>query len=175
MRKMAQEYDDKRLSLVCLRWMGCNLLAVALYLPFGWHESGYGFPALPLFVMAAQAYYLRRFCPWWVWIWVSFVGCVASLLTLMLWGLAIGCTMSLAQAVCVLPRSIKAGAAWAILGPLGWIAAALLFSGSDMGTHSWAIGWSVAFLIQGFFLLPAVVLLDRVAFREEQGRLTQQG
>lgn len=160
---MVQSLDEKRLSLICLRWLGFNALAVVAYLPFGWYESGYGFSALPLFVVAAQAYYLRRDCPWWIWAPVSFFGCASSLLFLMFWGLAFGCTMSLAQAACLAPRSVRAALAWAILGALGWIVAAAIFFGSDLGAHSWAIHWSIAFGTQSFFFLPAVIMLDKAA------------
>ena len=170
---MAPVYDRQRLKRISQRWLGYNALAIASFLPF--YHVFEGRPVslllLAVLVIVAQACCLHRVCRWWLWILVSCAGCYASnYCGMYFWAIAFGGTMSLAQGVCLISRSFRTAATWALLGSLGWVAGAMatgvlaevyLLLGLD---HADAFAvWVSIFSVQSFFFLPAVIMLDKSA------------
>ncbi len=172
-REMAPVYDRQRLKRISQRWLGCNALAIAAFLPFYYvfENRPVSILLLALLVSVAQACYLHRVCRWWLWIPVSCAGCYASnYCGMYFWAIAFGGTMSLAQGLYLISWSLRTAATWALLGSLGWVAGAMATGG--LGEVYVLLGlerpdafavWVCIFSVQSFFFLPAVIMLDKAA------------
>ena len=133
---------------------------------------------LALLVIVAQACCLCRVCRGWLWIPASCLGCYASyFFGMYLWVIAFGCTMSLAQGLCLISWSLRTAVMWALFGSLGWIAGVMasgllaeiyLFQGWERPCE-FAI-WVCVFSVQSFFFLPEVIMLDKAVSVEEAAR-----
>jgi hypothetical protein len=162
------------------RWLGYNTVALAACLPFEHVFEGTAVSVLfaALLVIVAQACFLRRVCRWWLWVPVSCVGCYASdFAGMYLWVITFGCTMSLAQGLCLLGWSFRTAAAWVVLGSAGWVAGMMSTVLLDQGYRLLGLGspgmialWVCLFGVQGAFLLPGVVMLDKVVRSRAQAK-----
>lgn len=161
-----------------LLWLGCNSLALAVFLPLAdlLGQSPGSLLLLTALVIVAQAACLRRFCRWWLWIPASCLGAYASgYFGAYVWVIAYGCTMSLAQGLCLLPWSWRMAAFWALFGSLGWYVGAMAPSVLNevhalfgLALPSMAAACASVFWVQSIVLLPAVIMLDKAAVRRAQ-------
>jgi len=147
-----------------LEWVACHALAFALFAPWARMEGDagkYGFTALPLLFAGAQLYPLRRHTRWWAWLPATyFLGYIASFIFLMLYFVAMGFTLSVAQGLCLAPRRPLIALLWIPLGVLGWIGGFLLSPVAILQEDGIAY-WIVPFACYALAVLPAVLLLER--------------
>lgn len=158
---MSEHSQSRSWGLISRDWIIANALAVLAYLSFGWLESGYAFSVLPVMIMVAQAFCLRRHVKWWLWVPCSLLGSLLSLVFLMYWYVVLGCTVSLAQSVCLGGRRLVALVLWPILGCVGWVLPAYVYVHLGLPPLGWSASWAFSFGVQALFLLPAVILLEK--------------
>ena len=147
-----------------LEWVACHALAFALFAPWARMEGDagkWGFTALPLLFAGAQIYPLRRHARWWAWLPATyFLGYIASFIFLMLYFVAMGFTLSVAQGLCLAQRRPLIALLWIPLGVLGWIGG-LLLSPVVILQEDGIAYWIVPFACYALAVLPAVLLLER--------------
>lgn len=147
-----------------LEWVACHALAFALFAPWATLEGvvgKWGFTALPLLFACAQLYPMRRHARWWAWLPATyFLGYIASFIFLMLYFMAMGFTLSVAQALCLVPRRPLIALLWIPLGALGWVGGILL-SPVLILREDGLVYWVVPFACYALAVLPAVLLLEK--------------
>ncbi len=158
---MSEGAQRRSWILISRDWGIANALAILAYLSFGWLESGYAFSVLPVMIMGAQAFYLRRHVKWWLWLPYSLLGSLLSLVFLMYWYVVLGCTISLAQSLCLGGRPLVALVLWPLLGCVGWLLPAYVYAHLGLPPLGWAASWAFSFGMQSLFLLPAVIFLEK--------------
>ena len=149
---------------ICLEWLGCHAVAFAIFLPWSRMEGDagkYGFTALPLLFGCAQLYPLRRHVRWWTWLPATyFLGYVGSFLFLMLYFLAMGGTLALAQALCLPKHRPRVALAWIPLGAAGWFLGILLAPVAILRSDGLSL-WVIPFAGYALAVLPAVLWLRK--------------
>ncbi len=158
---MSEGAQRRSWILISRDWGIANALAILAYLSFGWLESGYAFSVLPVMIMGAQAFYLRRHVKWLLWLPYSLLGSLLSLVFLMYWYVVLGCTISLAQSLCLGGRPLVALVLWPLLGCVGWLLPAYVYAHLGPPPLGWAASWAFSFGMQSLFLLPAVIFLEK--------------
>jgi hypothetical protein len=149
---------------ICLEWLGCHALAFAIFLPWSRMEGDackYGFTALPLLFGCAQLYPLRGYVRWWTWLPATyFLGYIGSFCFLMLYFIAMGCTLAFAQGLCLLPRRPLVALAWMPLGAAGWFLAIQLAPVAILRSDGLSL-WAIPFASYALAVLPAVLWLRK--------------
>ena len=148
-----------------LEWVACHAVAFTLFAPWARMEGDagkYGFTALPMLFACAQLYPLRRHIRWWAWLPATyFLGYIASFIFLMLYFVAMGFTLSVAQALCLIPRRPLLALLWIPLGAIGWVGGLFFLTPMFILREDGIVYWIIPFACYALAVLPAVLLLER--------------